>query len=64
MARNLEQDADGSETRLIRIAESSCRKETCAIQYCLQGIIDLTVLFTHKFALIAYFSKLSAPVKI
>jgi len=62
MARNLEKDA-GSEARLIRIAESACQKETCAIQYCLQGIlIYLAVSFNCEINAIVYFSKLSAPV--
>ena len=64
MARNLEQDADGSEARLIRIAKSACLKETCAIQYCLQGIVNcLAVHFSYEMALIVCFSKLSALVK-
>ena len=62
MARNLEKDA-GSEARLIRIAESACQKETCAIQYCLQGIlIYLAVSYNCEINIIVYFSKLSAPI--
>jgi len=39
MAFNLEKvAADTAEDKAIRVAKFACKKETCAIQACLQGI--------------------------